>query len=110
MLAAREVGDVFFLLGFLAIVVGYLMLGIGVARAHLLRIWEALLPGLGVICALAAQDAHGAGIWLGAAWLVFGTRLLRHAQSTDTGSPTSTVPGCSTIANMPNINARSMSR
>jgi hypothetical protein len=79
MLAAREVGDVFFLLGFLAIIVGYLMLGIGVARAHLLRIWEALLPALGVICALAAQDAHGAGIWLGAAWLMFGTRLLRHA-------------------------------
>jgi hypothetical protein len=79
MIAGREVGDLFFALGFLAMLVGYALLGIAFARTHLLRTWEALLPLFGVLGALILQDAHGAGIWLGAAWLLFGTRLTRRA-------------------------------
>jgi len=56
------------------------MIGTGFARAHLLQTWEALLPLFGVIGALVLQDAHGAGIWLGAAWLLFGTRLIRRSE------------------------------
>jgi hypothetical protein len=80
MAAAREVGDLFFVLGFLAMLVGYAMIGTGFARAHLLQTWEALLPLFGVIGALVLHDAHGAGIWLGAAWLLFGTRLIRRSE------------------------------
>jgi hypothetical protein len=56
------------------------MIGTGFARAHLLQTWEALLPLFGVIGALVLHDAHGAGIWLGAAWLLFGTRLIRRSE------------------------------
>ena len=52
MIAAREVGDLFFGLGFLAMLVGYAVLGIAFARARLLRTWEALLPLFGVLGAL----------------------------------------------------------
>jgi hypothetical protein len=79
MIAAREVGDLFFGLGFLAMMFGYAVLGIAFARARLLRTWEALLPLFGVLGALVLQDAHGAGMWLGGAWLLFGTRLIRRA-------------------------------
>ena len=79
MIAAREVGDLFFALGFLAMLVGYAVLGIAFTRARLLRTWEALLPLFGVLGALVLQDAHGAGMWLGGAWLLFGTRLTRRA-------------------------------
>jgi hypothetical protein len=65
-----------FLLGFLLITIGYLLFGLAVYEAGAVALWSALLPLFGVLGAIALQDAHGAGLWMGFVWLLFGGTLL----------------------------------
>jgi hypothetical protein len=71
-----EVLDPAFLLGFLLIAIGYLLFGLAVYQAGAVPLWSALLPLFGVLGAIALQDAHGAGLWMGFVWLLFGVMLL----------------------------------
>jgi hypothetical protein len=71
-----EVLDGPFLLGFLMIAVGYLLVGLWAYRSRALSLWSAFLPWLGVVGAATLQDAHGAGLWMGLMWLLFGGVLL----------------------------------
>jgi hypothetical protein len=64
-----EVLDPLFLLGFLMVAVGYLIFALATVRNHSLA---SVLPLLGVIGAIALQDEHGAGVWMGAVWAVYG--------------------------------------
>jgi hypothetical protein len=74
--SAEEVLDPGFLLGFLLIAIGYLLFGLAVYRARTLSLWSAFLPLLGVLGVIPLQDAHGAGLWMGFVWLLFGGALL----------------------------------
>jgi len=71
-----EVLDGPFLLGLLLIAVGYLFVGIWAYRSRTLPLWSAFLPWLGVLGAATLQDAHGAGLWMGLMWLLFGGVLI----------------------------------
>lgn len=71
-----EVLDGPFLLGFLMIAVGYLLVGIWAYRSRSLPWWCAFLPWLGVLGAAMLQDAHGAGVWMGLMWLLLGGVLI----------------------------------
>jgi len=81
---ADEVLDGPFLFGFLMIAVGYLLVGLWAHRSRTLPVWSAFLPWLGVLGAVTLQDAHGAGLWMGAMWLLFGSVLLARLPQSDT--------------------------
>jgi hypothetical protein len=89
--SADEVLDAGFLLGFLLIAIGYLVFGLAMYRAGTLALWSAFLPLIGVLGAITLQDAHGAGLWMGFVWLLFGGALLGRRRGQQ--SPTTRVPG-----------------
>jgi hypothetical protein len=74
--SSDEVLDPGFILGFLLIGIGYLVFGLAPYRAGSLALWSAFLPLLGVLGAITLQDEHGAGLWMGFVWLLFGGALL----------------------------------
>jgi hypothetical protein len=75
--AGEERADAVLILGFVLSEVGYLVVGWTTWRTRTLPIWAAFLPAIGVVGAVALQDAHGAGVWMALVWMALGITLIR---------------------------------
>ena len=86
----RELLDPVFILGFLVVGVGYLLLCVVILKAGVLPRWSAPLPLVGVVGAILLRDKYGAGVVMGVAWALMGYVLVTGAREGGTGVETAT--------------------